>query len=346
MKILYSDTHRLHHGAAELNDGKMQPANEKPQRIDMILARLDELGLTDRDAPDAFDRPQVERLHPAHYLDFLEGAHAAWREHHGDCDALPLVWPVRDLRGDVRPQHIDGLLGYYSGDSGTPITKGTWPAITGSAMVAISGARHLLEAPERPVFSLCRPPGHHASADIFVGYCYLNNAALAAQKLRDSGVGRVAILDVDYHHGNGTQALFYDRGDVLVVNLHADPRVEFPFFLGHADETGSGAGEGATVNLPLPFGTRWADYAPALDRAIAAVRNWGAEALVVSLGCDTYEHDPISHFKLSSDDFSRMGETIGRGLRLPTQVVMEGGYAVDALGINVGNFLTGLLAGR
>lgn len=342
MKIFYSDTHRLHHGAGELNDGVMQPAHEKPQRLDMILARLDTIGLTDRHAPDPLDRALLERLHGPVYLDFLEGAHAAWRAAHGDTDALPLIWPVRDLRGDVVPQHIDGALGYYSGDSGTPITAGTWSAVTGSAMVAITGARALASETGRPVFALCRPPGHHASADVFMGYCYLNNAALAAQQLRDRGAGRVAVLDVDYHHGNGTQAIFYERGDVLVVNIHADPKVEFPFFLGHADETGRGAGEGATVNLPLPFGTAWDTYGPALDRACAVVRDWGPDALVVSLGCDTYEHDPISHFKLTSDDFSRIGETVA-GLRLPTLVVMEGGYAVDALGLNVGNFLTGLL---
>jgi acetoin utilization deacetylase AcuC-like enzyme len=185
---------------------------------------------------------------------------------------------------------------------------------------------------------LCRPPGHHAAADSFAGYCYLNNAAIAAQAWVDAGA-RVAILDVDYHHGNGTQQIFYDREDVLFVSLHADPAVEYPFFLGYADERGWGAGQLANRNFPLPLGTDWSTYGPALDEALAVVRRAGPDAVIVSLGVDTAHEDP-DRFELRGDDFVRLGEAIG-GLRLPTLFVQEGGYCLDVLGRNVVNVLSG-----
>jgi acetoin utilization deacetylase AcuC-like enzyme len=172
------------------------------------------------------------------------------------------------------------------------------------------------------------------------GYCYLNNAAIAAQYLVDQGHTRVAILDVDYHHGNGTQDIFYTRGDVLFVSLHADPRVEYPYFLGYADETGAGAGAGCTHNYPLPHGTTWETYGPALDAACRVVETFAPGALVVSLGVDTYERDPISRFRLRADDFLRLGERLA-AVKCPTLFVMEGGYAVDDIGVNVVNVLTG-----
>jgi acetoin utilization deacetylase AcuC-like enzyme len=192
------------------------------------------------------------------------------------------------------------------------------------------------------VFSLCRPPGHHASTDVYCGYCFFNNAAVAAQWFRDNGAGRVAVLDIDYHHGNGTQEIFYGRDDVLFVSLHADPNVEYPFYLGYAEERGEGAGEGFNLNLPMPFGTTWDGYRAALDAALARIRDYSPDAVVLSFGADTFQEDPISQFKLNSDDFTRMGEVVGRGLGVPTLTVMEGGYAVDALGVNVANLLQAL----
>jgi len=241
----------------------------------------------------------------------------------------------------IVPTNIDGQLSHYSFDAGTPITAGTWTAITASANVALTG-QALVASGDPVAFALCRPPGHHAGSDFYGGYCFLNNAAIAAQAFRDAGAGKVAVLDVDYHHGNGTQEIFYRRGDVLFASIHADPRQEYPFFLGHADETGEGAGGGCTLNLPLPWGSGWRDYRPALDQALAAIRRFGADALVVSLGVDTFEHDPISQFKLVHDDYARMGEMIA-GAGLPTLFVMEGGYAVEAIGINVANTLEGFV---
>ena len=205
--------------------------------------------------------------------------------------------------------------------------------------MALTGQR-LVKAGERAVFSLCRPPGHHAMRDMGGGYCYVNNAAVAAQAFREGGAGRVAILDVDYHHGNGTQSIFYERGDVLFVSLHGDPDQEYPHYAGYADETGAGAGEGRNVNYPMPWGTAWADYGAALDDGIGKIRDFGPDVLVVSLGVDTFKEDPISKFKLESEDYLRIGEQIA-GLGLPTHFVMEGGYAVEAIGVNAINVLLG-----
>ena len=234
---------------------------------------------------------------------------------------------------------IDGKLGYYAIDAGTPITPGTWRAILSSANVALT-AQKLVATGEKSVFALCRPPGHHAGSDFYGGYCFLNNAGIAAQAFRDQGAKRVAILDVDYHHGNGTQQMFFERDDVLTISLHADPKQEFPYFLGYADEIGAGAGEGYHMNLPLPWGTDWPRYTEALDHALKRIAQYGAEALVISLGLDTFEHDPISRFKLAEADYHRLGERIAWA-DLPTLFVMEGGYAVEALGVNTVNVLMG-----
>ncbi|MGO9717117.1 MAG: histone deacetylase family protein, partial [Steroidobacteraceae bacterium] len=192
----------------------------------------------------------------------------------------------------------------------------------------------------RAAFALCRPPGHHAARDLYGGYCFLNNAAIAAQYLRDQGAARIAILDVDFHHGNGTQDIFYDRADVLYVSLHGDPAEAFPYFSGYADETGAGAGQGYNLNLPLPRATEFAAWAGALDSALARVRSFGADALVVSLGVDTFAGDPISFFRLQSADFAAYGRMIG-GCKLPTLFVFEGGYAVAEVGVNAVNVLSG-----
>jgi len=197
---------------------------------------------------------------------------------------------------------------------------------------------------ERAVFALTRPPGHHAGADLFGGYCYLNNVAIAAQWLADQGM-RPAILDVDYHHGNGTQAIFYRRSDVLFVSVHADPSFAYPHFLGFADERGEGAGDGLNLNLPLPRKTEWPAYAEALASALARIRDFAPDVLLVSLGLDTFEADPISRFKLRTEDYLRLGEALA-ALRLPTLFVFEGGYNLEHLAENTCNVLEGFLSAR
>ena len=339
MIIVYSEEHRLQAGRSELNDGQLVPCYEKPARADITHTRVESAGLGPVVEPDAHGVEPLVRVHDASYLEFLRTAWAEWLAEHGDWDALPLNWLAPGMHRRVVPKNIDGKLGYYSFDAGTPITAGTWQAATAAANVALTGADRL-RLGDRGAFALCRPPGHHAGHAFYGGYCFLNNAAIAAQSLRDGGAQRVVVLDVDYHHGNGTQEIFWERNDVLFISLHADPVQEFPYFSGHADETGASAGEGVNLHLPLPWGTNWDGYAAALDMAARRIAGFGADALVVSLGCDTFGGDPISRFRLLSEDFLRMGEAIGR-IGLPTLFVMEGGYAVDDLGINVANVLTG-----
>lgn len=342
MITVYSDRHRLHHARGELNDGELMPAFEKPERVDTVLARVRETGLGDVIDPRAFGRGPLGRVHSERFLDFLEHAWSEWEALHGDTDALPLAWPARGLR-DVEPAHIDGRLGYYSFDAGTPITRGTWEAVTAGADVTLTAA-DLVRRGENAAFALTRPPGHHAGRDFYGGYCFLNNAAIAAQHLRDGADARVAILDIDYHHGNGTQQIFYDRGDVYFCSIHADPRDEYPFFLGHAEETGEGEGEGANLNLPLAVGSGWAEWSRALSSALDAIARFSPARLVVSLGVDTFEGDPISAFRLASRDYPEIGRQIA-ALGIPTLFVMEGGYAVAEIGLNAVGVLTGFAEG-
>jgi acetoin utilization deacetylase AcuC-like enzyme len=338
MITIYSDDHRLQDGKAELNNGQLVPCFETPRRADLVLARVKETKLGPVVPPQPFGLDGVRRVHAADFVEFLAGAWEEWKAEHGDYDALPLNWIAPGMRRR-RPVHIDGKLGYYSFDAGTPITAGTFRAITAGADVAQTAVR-LVAGGERGVFALCRPPGHHAGSDFYGGYCFFNNAAIAAQALRDGGAARVAVLDIDYHHGNGTQEIFFERGDVLFVSLHADPMHEYPYFSGYGDETGAGC----NANFPLPFGTDFAHYAEALDQALARIVRFGADALVVSLGVDTYQGDPISRFRLDSPDYLAIGRRLA-GLALPTVLVMEGGYAVDAIGVNVVNVLAGFAEG-
>jgi acetoin utilization deacetylase AcuC-like enzyme len=339
MKIIYSEDHKLHHGAKELNRGEMVPLFETPSRAEMIVDRLRDTGFGEIVAPRRFRDEAIHAVHAKDYVQFLESAWSEWIEEKGDGQfAIAWVFPCRGLR-QTAPQSIHGKLGYYAFDVAIPIVEGTWQAVRTAADVALTGYEHL-NSGERAAFSLCRPPGHHAMRDLGGGYCYLNNAAIAAQALRDSGAREVAVLDVDYHHGNGTQSIFYNRRDVLFVSVHGDPRSEFPYYLGYSDETGDGAGQGFNLNLPMPAGTAWEHYSAALNTALVRIREFGPDALVVSLGVDTFKDDPISLFRLENDDYLRMGEAIA-GLNTPTLFVMEGGYAVEEIGVNVVNVLTG-----
>jgi acetoin utilization deacetylase AcuC-like enzyme len=335
---VYTDEHRLQSGRAELFSGELVSCYEKPERAEIVLARVREVGLGDVMPPDRFGREPLLRVHDARFLEFLETAWESWVEAHGERDALPMNWAVRTFRQKI-PRAIDGKLGYYSLDAATPITRGTWAAATAAADTALTAASHVARG-ARSAFALTRPPGHHAAGDLYGGYCFLNNAAIAAQSFLDRGAVRVAILDVDYHHGNGTQSIFYARGDVLFVSIHGDPLQEFPYFLGFADETGAGPGEGANVNYPLPWGTEAPAWLEALDDGARKIAAFGPEALVVSLGLDTFREDPISHFLLDSDDYLEIGKRIAR-LGLPTAFILEGGYATAALGVNTANVLLG-----
>ncbi|WP_186386262.1 histone deacetylase family protein [Stappia sp. TSB10P1A] len=343
MKTVFSAGQLAHDPKQEISDGMLKPAVEIPARAEMVRDAVLTRGLGELLEPEDFGMEPLARVHDAGYLAFLESFWSRWTDLGRSGEAFPFVWPVRGLNIEPVPDHVDGLLGRYSFDAGTPLGEHTFVAARASANSALTAAR-LVAGGERAAFALCRPPGHHAAADYYGGYCFLNNAAIASQWLRDAGAERVAVLDVDYHHGNGTQSIFYDRPDVFFLSIHADPREEYPYFLGHAAETGNGAGAGFTANYPLELGADWQVWSRALAAAIDRIAAFRPDTLVVSLGLDAYEKDPISRFRLVHDDFTRMGAALA-GLGLPTVFVMEGGYAVDALGTNCVNVLAGFEAG-
>ncbi|HEY0106691.1 MAG TPA: histone deacetylase family protein [Rhizomicrobium sp.] len=339
MKVFYSPAHLDHAPPLEFEGGRLSPAVEVPARAERVKAEVERRGLGPVRAPRDFGMTPIARVHDAGLVAFLGEASALWRKRYGEDapPALPSAWPARGLRNRFDGD-IEARLGAYSFDTATPILKGTWSASVAAVNCALSAAAALKDG-ARSAFALARPPGHHASADVFGGYCYLNNIAVAAQWLVDQGL-RPAILDIDYHHGNGTQSIFYGRGDVLFCSLHGDPIFAYPHFLGFADETGAGAGEGANLNFPLPMYTAWEAYSSALDAALARVAAFGPDVLLVSLGLDTFEADPISKFRLAATDYLRLGERIA-GLHRPTLFQFEGGYNLEALAAITANVLEG-----
>ena len=333
MKCFWDERQRAHAPAGEFFNGAVHPAAEHPGRVDAILGAIGSV-----EAPSDLGLEPIRRVHSAEYLEFLRTAHDQWRAAGREGDAFPYTFPVVQRR-PLKLLRIDALLGQYSFDTSTPIAEHTWEAAYWAAQTALAASAAVLGG-ERAAFALCRPPGHHCGADYLGGYSYLSNAAIAAEHAIASGRKRVAMLDVDYHHGNGTQDIFFDRADVLYVSIHADPVMDYPYYWGHADETGAGEAAGATLNLPLSRGTDWDGYEPALLEALERIARHEPDLLIVSYGADTFEGDPISHFQLKTSDYGPMAQRIA-SLGLPTAIVMEGGYAVDALGANVAAFLSG-----
>ena len=324
MRCFWDDRQRLHAPSGEFFNGAMHPAAEHPGRVDAILAAI---GRTEE--PVDFGLHPLLQVHRAEYLDFLRDAYAHWHAAGRLGDAFPYTFPIAGRR-PLKFSRIDADLGQYSFDTSTPIGPATWEAAYWSAQTALA-ALQAVKSDERTGFALCRPPGHHAGADYFGGYSYLSNAAICAV----SAGKRVAILDVDYHHGNGTQDIVMDHDAIVFASIHADPTTDYPFYWGHADES-----RGNILNLPLSRGTEWSGYQPALVHALDWIEKAEPEMLIVSYGADTHEDDPISHFKLKTSDYAPMARRIA-ALGLPTVVLMEGGYAVDALGTNVAEFLSG-----
>lgn len=342
MKTYYSDQHIRHNPASEFFRGRLVPPFEKPERMEMILARLRSDALGDILEPQNFGMDPVCAVHDPTYLSFLETCWTEWKDAGYGGDAMAAFWPTRRLDTSNIPVDISGKMGWFGMGTDTSICEGTWAAALASKDVALAATQAVLDG-DPAAFGLCRPPGHHAARDQYCGYCFLNNAAIAAQFARDRGKSRVAIFDVDFHHGNGTQDIFYDRDDVLFLSIHGAPETSYPYFLGYAAECGTGPGEGYNVNFPLPPGTPYGDWRRALVAGLDRVAAFAPELLIISLGVDTFENDPISTFKLVSDDFTDMGQTIAQA-SLPTVFLMEGGYAVDDIGINVANVLNGFEA--
>lgn len=341
MRAYYTEAHRGHEPQFFLARGVVKRCEEQPGRADILFRAA---MAADLEPCLAESRPLSDKqtVHSAEYLDFLREAHARWRELPGaGPEVVANVHPNR--HADVYPEHIVARAGWHMGDTACAMGPGTFDAVMASADVALGAAAALSDG-EREAYALCRPPGHHAFADMASGHCFLNNCAIAAQYLRRQFV-RVAILDVDVHHGNGTQSIFYQRDDVLTVSVHGDPQAFYPFFWGHAEETGSGVGTGCNINFPLPIGTEEPLWLETIDRALAAVHDYRPDCLVVALGLDAYAKDPLSAFRIGIDGFHALGARLG-AVELPVLLVQEGGYLSEDLGTLLDRTLTGFLAAR
>jgi len=360
MISIFSTDHAFHDAPHELYDGALIPAYETPARATIIHEALERAALGPILPPRPFDHQHIRAVHSDDYITYLEHAYERWVAAGGAAAAvLPGVLAVRWMN---RPSENPlAAPGYYAFDLSAPIVAGTYRAACASAGVALTGAALLREG-ARAAYALCRPPGHHAGRDMCGGYCFFNNAAIAAEYLlremqnerrendqqADNRLGRasavlperVAILDIDFHHGNGTQQIFYERDDVLVVSIHADPARHYPYFSGYADERGAGAGLGYNLNLPLEVGITNERFLAVLEQALALIVDFAPGNLVVSAGFDTFGGDPIADFALTAAAYPMIGQRIA-ALGLPTLIVQEGGYAVAALGENVVGLLRG-----
>lgn len=336
MKAYLDPRQGLHDPQMFMANGMRQPNPEKPERITVLQAGAEAGGAVFH-APRDFGMGPLAAVHTAEYLAFLQTVHARWSRIEGAADeVIPNIHP--DRRGANYPKSVLGQAGYHQADTACPIAAGTWEAAYWSAQSALSAAEAAMQ--DGRAYALSRPPGHHAFADLAGGFCFLNNSGIAAEWLLGQGL-RPAILDVDVHHGNGTQGMFYHRRDVLTVSLHADPDRFYPFFWGAAQERGEGEGMGFNLNLPLARGTDDAGYQEALAVALARIRAFGADVVVVALGLDAHEEDPFKGLRVSTAGFTRIAAAIG-SLGLPLVVVQEGGYLQPALGANLTAFLQGL----
>lgn len=337
MRAFLDGRQALHDPQMFMANGTRLPNPEQPARIGVLQAGAEAAGAV-FEAPRDFGMGPLAAVHTAEYLAFLQTIHPRWKRIEGAADeVIPNIHP--DRRSANYPKSAVGQAGYHQADTACPIAAGTWEAAYWSAQSALSAAE-VVAGGERAAYALCRPPGHHAFADLAGGFCFLNNSGIAAEWLRGRGL-RVAVLDVDVHHGNGTQGMFYHRRDVLTVSLHADPDRFYPFFWGAAQERGIGEGMGFNLNLPLPRGTDDAGYMAALDVALARIRAFGADVVVVALGLDAHEADPFQGFRVTTGGFTRIAAAIA-GLGLPLLVVQEGGYLQPALGANLTAFLQGI----
>ncbi|WP_282611114.1 histone deacetylase family protein [Pelagibius sp. Alg239-R121] len=343
MKLVYSEDHRGHAGAMEMRYDEMIPMSECPERMDAIMGGLKAAGFTDIVAPDVYGLDVVHQIHDPAFVSFLQHCYPLWEEEFGPGRfATAYTFGMRGM-DQVPNASVHSMLSCYTFDVCAPFVAGTWTAINAAKDIALTGV-DLMKAGEQAVFSVCRPAGHHASQDLAGGYCYLNNAAIAAQAHLNAGAKRVALLDIDYHHGNGTQRIFYDRADVFFASLHCRPQDEYPFLMGYDTETGTGAGKGFNLNLPMPRGTDYTEWARALQVALDRILAYAPEVLVVSLGVDTFEGDPVGGFTLQTADYIDVGKRLA-ATGLPTHFVMEGGYAMESLGTNVANVITGYCEG-
>lgn len=344
MDVVFTDLHRRHSPRHEINMGQAIPTYEKPSRADTIHEQLSTDARFRFVERREFGRRPIEAVHHSGLVSFLETAWADLNASTGRDEFFPEVVLHSGLRDGMGPAPLPhttvSAFGYWCYETATPLVEGTYVAARASVDVALTAAEIVRNGAPH-AYGLCRPPGHHAAADVYGGFCFFNNAAIAAEHLATITDSRVTVLDVDYHHGNGTQQIFFERDDVQFVSLHGDPVYAYPWYTGHADEIGVGAGRGHNLNLPLPSETPDEVYERRLADACAEIATFGPSFLVVSLGVDTYWNDPISDFALTTDGYRRCGSIV-RQLGLPTVVLQEGGYDIEAIGRNVHAWLAGL----
>jgi acetoin utilization deacetylase AcuC-like enzyme len=336
LKVIFSKRQLEHAADVFIASGAEHPNLEMPERATRLLAAAQASGL-ELVEPVDYGRDMLGRVHSERYLAFFERIFERWQYIDGASRfVMPNIHP--DGRDGGYPKSAAGQAGFHVYDGSCPITAETWDAARWSANSAIHAAHEVLAGSDA-CYALARPPGHHAGHDLVGGFCYLNNSALAATILREQHE-RVAILDVDVHHGNGTQDIFYRRSDVLTVSLHAHPERFYPFFWGYENERGADEGEGCNINIPLARGTGDGDYLCKLDGALEDIHAFGAGALVVALGLDAHESDPFQGLRITTAGFARIAAAVAR-LGLPTVLVQEGGYLSDELGDNLSAFLEG-----
>ena len=332
MIIVYPSHHVRHRPPSEIFNGEKEPHAEVPERIEQIHEILRDMAGVRVTLPKRFPLSWIEAVHDRAYVSYLaEAGRLA-----GSSYSYPSVFPYAE-HDDVT--NFIARRGQYTFDMYTPVSNTTYQAACGSAMAALTAAS-LVRRGQRYAYALCRPPGHHAERSRMGGYCYFNNAAIAANYL--STRGRVALLDIDVHHGNGSQHIFYERRDVMVVNIHADPSEKFPYFSGTTAETGAGRGVGYNINFPLALGVTDADYNPVLQQAVRHIGQYAPQFLVVSVGYDAHIDDPIGGLRLSTGYYGRMARVIA-SLGLPTVLVQEGGYNTGKLGSVARSFVSGFL---
>lgn len=341
MISVFDDRQRSHAPREFIVSGRPQPIPETPERIDMLLQGVQRVGSPIVGPPEITD-DILALVHDRRYIRFLSTLSERWSRV-ADASDIPSA-NVFALGRDTLPpagypDSVVGQCGFHLGDGSCPITPTTWEAARASAATAAHGASLILGG-EPLVYALCRPPGHHAAADVAAGFCYCNNAAIAAELLTRAGK-RTAILDIDVHHGNGTEAIFYARADVLTVSIHAHPKRFYPFFWGYEEERGRGAGEGFNLNLPLDRGTTIDGYRAALGTALARIADFGPNVLLIAAGLDIAVDDPFRGFAIETAGFAAIGRTIA-ALGLPMLVVQEGGYPSPSLGANLASLLQGL----
>jgi acetoin utilization deacetylase AcuC-like enzyme len=348
MLVVASDRHRGHAPLAEIESSGLQPPFEHPGRADAIHATLVSDARFALAEPSTWSADPIEAVHEPGLVRFLERAWADYQlAHPGTHDVVPDVFSMPGLLDGIGPfperTPVDQELGRWCFETTTPITEGTYGAARSAVDIALSATAAVLDG-ESTAYGLCRPPGHHAPTGLYGGYCFFNNAAVAAHHVSATIGDRVTILDVDYHHGNGTQQIFYRRDDVQYVSLHGGPERAYPYVTGFGDERGAGRGAGTNLNVPLAAGTDDDAYVGALSTALDAISSFGPSLVIVSLGVDTFHNDPISDLAITTDGFREQGELVAQ-LALPTVVLQEGGYDVDAIGDNVRQFLLGVTPG-